>query len=264
MTEQEKQEETLEQEAPPAEGGAAEAEQPAAAEPAARETEQPQAAAAAAAPSEEKQEVAAAPEAEKRPAHPGAGAAPAGPPTAIIVPRRQPDQPLVSRRNVLRVGFWSSLGAIVAGSAACGVDLLYPRGVTGFGGTVNLDPGEVPAPGEKNNVQRGRFWLVNLTEDQGGPGLLALWWKCPHLGCTVPWRPTFIWPDAVTGAPKQGWFRCPCHGSTYTDAGVRVFGPAPRSMDTMELTVAGDGSVVVDTGKITKGGPDNSNRAVRI
>ena len=153
---------------------------------------------------------------------------------------------------------------MVAGMAACGVDLLYPRGVTGFGGTVTLNPGEVPKPGEKNKIQRGHFWIVHLTEDQGGPGLLALWWKCPHLGCTVPWRPTFIWPDPVTNAPKQGWFRCPCHGSTYTDAGVRVYGPAPRSMDTMDVTVGANGSVTVSTGTRTKGGPDNPNRAVLI
>jgi cytochrome b6-f complex iron-sulfur subunit len=82
------------------------------------------------------------------------------------------------------------------------------------------------------------------------------------LGCTVPWRENFVWPDPTSGAPNQGWFRCPCHGSTYTDAGIRVYGPAPRPLDTMELTVAG-GNVIVDTGKITKGGPDNAERAVR-
>jgi cytochrome b6-f complex iron-sulfur subunit len=129
---------------------------------------------------------------------------------------------------------------------------------------VNVPAADVPERGQKFQVGAGRFWLVNLTEEQGGPGLLALWWKCPHLGCTVPWRPTFIWPDPTTGAAKQGWFRCPCHGSTYTDAGVRVFGPAPRSMDTMALQVQHDGSLTVDTGDITNGGPDNPTRAVRI
>jgi cytochrome b6-f complex iron-sulfur subunit len=79
----------------------------------------------------------------------------------------------------------------------------------------------------------------------------------------VPWKPTFVWPDPATGAPRQGWFRCPCHGSTYTDAGIRVFGPAPRSLDTMALTVE-NGRVIVDTGNITSGGPDNPSRAVRI
>ncbi len=199
---------------------------------------------------------------ERRPARPGAGAAPAGPPTAVVVPQRVAGQPVVSRRRILQIGFWSSVGAAIAGAAACGVDLLYPRDVKGFGGTVSAGDVSQYPPGSKTKVQEGHFWLVNLTEEQGGPGLLALWWKCPHLGCTVPWRPEFIWPDD-TGAPKQGWFRCPCHGSTYTDAGIRVFGPAPRSMDTMALTIE-NGRISVDTGKRTNGAPDNPDRAIRV
>ena len=57
----------------------------------------------------------------------------------------------------------------------------------------------VPPPGEKIQIPEGRFWLVNLTAEQGGPGLLALWWKCPHLGCTVPWR-----PDVRLAGPDNG------------------------------------------------------------
>ena len=257
MAEQEKQEETPEQKAAPKEGAAPEAKGAAPAK-----GEQKKASAAAPA-NEQKKPSAAAPAAERRPARPGEGASPAGPPTAVVPAGRQAGQPAVSRRSILRFGFWSGLGAMLAGMAACGVDLLYPRGVTGFGGRVSVEPGEVPLPGEKRPIQRGRFWLVNLTEEQGGPGLLALWWKCPHLGCTVPWKEAFIWPDD-TGTPKQGWFRCPCHGSTYTDAGVRVFGPAPRSLDTMKLAVGSDGRISVDTGSTTNGGPDNPDRAIRI
>jgi cytochrome b6-f complex iron-sulfur subunit len=105
---------------------------------------------------------------------------------------------------------------------------------------------------------------VNLTAEQGGDGYLALWWKCPHLGCTVPWRLDFTFPDPETGADKKGWFRCPCHGSTYNDAGVRVFGPAPRSMDHMDLTVdPSSKKISVNTGKVTKGTPDNAKFAVK-
>ena len=190
-------------------------------------------------------------------------AAPAGPPAAVVVSHHIPGQPRVSRRAVLRLGFWTSVGAAISGAVASGVNLLYPRRVSGFGGQVVVNADSIPPPGGKVQIPEGRFWLVNLAEEQGGPGLLALWWKCPHLGCTVPWRENFIWPDPTTGAPKQGWFRCPCHGSTYTDAGIRVYGPAPRPLDTMELTVAG-GNVIVDTGKITNGGPDNAERAVRV
>ena len=247
MVEQEKREEAPEESTPPAETGAGER----------HETQQAEA-------PKEPAEPAAAAGKGLRPARPGAGAAPAGPPTAIVLPRQVAGQPMVSRRTILQIGFWSSLGAIIAGAGACGLNLIYPKSVTGFGGTISVNPGDVPQPGEKKQIAGGRFWLVNLTEEQGGPGLLALWWKCPHLGCTVPWKPTFVWPDPTTGAPKQGWFRCPCHGSTYTNAGVRVYGPAPRSMDTMDLVVNSDGGVTVDTGKRTNGGPDNPDRVVRL
>jgi cytochrome b6-f complex iron-sulfur subunit len=187
---------------------------------------------------------------------------PAGPSTAVLAPRQPPGQPVVSRRRVLQIGFWSSLGAIIAGTTAGGLDLLYPRGVGGFGGKVTVNASDVPPPGGKKEVPEGRFWLVNLTQEQGGPGLLALWWKCPHLGCTVPWKEKFVWPDPA-GVPKVGWYRCPCHGSTYTDAGILVYGPAPRPLDTFELTVE-RGRITVDTSKITPGAPDNPDRAVRV
>ncbi|MEX1254199.1 MAG: Rieske 2Fe-2S domain-containing protein [Dehalococcoidia bacterium] len=199
----------------------------------------------------------------RRPARKEQAAAPAGPSTAVLARRNVPGEPVVSRRTVLRVGFWASLGAMIAGIGACSLDLVYPRGVTGFGGTVSAGEVSQYPPGSKTQVPEGRFWVVNLTAEQGGPGLLALWWKCPHLGCTVPWRPEFVWPDPTTGAPKKGWFRCPCHGSTYTDAGVRVFGPAPRSMDTMAMTIE-NGRISVDTGGVTPGGPDNPDRAIRV
>ena len=111
----------------------------------------------------------------------------------------------------------------------------------------------------------GQFWIANLDPaDDGGngsggaDGLLALWRKCPHLGCTVPWK-----SDAgVEVSPETGWYQCPCHGSTYTKSGIRVFGPAPRSMDTMAIEIDDAGNITVQTGDVTSGGPDNPDRAV--
>jgi cytochrome b6-f complex iron-sulfur subunit len=133
--------------------------------------------------------------------------------------------------------------------------------------TVTAD--RIPRPGaDPVRIPEGKFWLVNLNGPEGDVlqaggtgGLLALYWKCPHLGCTVPWNPAFN--GATVNFPGIiGWFRCPCHGSTYSKAGIRVFGPAPRPMDTMRLTVNGDGSVSVNTGQITSGAADNPLRAV--
>ena len=87
--------------------------------------------------------------------------------------------------------------------------------------------------------------------------MLALYQKCPHLGCTVPWRADFDFGG------KKGWFRCPCHGSTFTkEGGILVSGPSPRPLDTMAITFKPTGDITVQTGQITEGGQDNPLRVV--
>ena len=72
---------------------------------------------------------------------------------------------------------------------------------------------------------------------------VALYRKCPHLGCQVP----------QLCEPSQ-WFECLCHGSKYTILGEKRDGPAPRGMDRFEVTVA-DGAYVIDTARDRVGGP---------
>jgi cytochrome b6-f complex iron-sulfur subunit len=174
----------------------------------------------------------------------------------------------VERRSFLRGTFLGGIGLAMLGGVSGLVDFLWPRNVRGFGGPVaagTLD--EIPAPGAPPiEFREGQFWLVNLDPDDtagngsgGGSGLLALWKKCPHLGCAVPWKDRGVSPPTFV---EEEWFQCPCHGSTYTRAGVRVHGPAPRSMDTMAISIDGDGRITVDTGAITTGGLDNPQRAV--
>lgn len=172
----------------------------------------------------------------------------------------------VSRRNFIRASFWGGLGVTLLGSVGLLLDYLYPRNVQGFGGPVpagNVADYEKGAPPVANS--EGQFWLANMDPAEtrpggsgGADGLLALWRKCPHLGCTVPWRGTFSYEG------DAGWYRCPCHASTYTKAGIRVFGPAPRSMDTMAIEIDDAGNITVQTGSITPGGPDNPERAVPV
>ena len=116
-------------------------------------------------------------------------------------------------------------------------------------------------------IPEGRFFILNLeagptTQGEDTPGgVLCLWRKCPHLGCTVPWNPSFNFQG------KTGWFRCPCHNSTYTkDGGVLVFGPAPRSLDVFPVEVQDDGGIVVQTGRQFEGtgSPNNPARAVPL
>ncbi|WP_322817903.1 ubiquinol-cytochrome c reductase iron-sulfur subunit [Tepidiforma sp.] len=189
--------------------------------------------------------------------------------TGRIERARQIEARKLARRSFLRVSTFAGLTLFTGGLIASFLGFFNLRKPSGFGGTVTVSRDLIPRPGsDPVRVPEGKFWLVNLNGPEGDVlqaggtgGLLALYWKCPHLGCTVPWNPAFN--GATVNFPGIiGWFRCPCHGSTYSKAGIRVFGPAPRPMDTMRLTVNGDGSVSVNTGQITSGAADNPLRAV--
>lgn len=68
-------------------------------------------------------------------------------------------------------------------------------------------------------------------------GLMALFQRCVHLGCRVPWC-----------APSQG-FECPCHGSKYNSIGEYFAGPAPRNLDRFVVEVV-NGRFIIKTGTI--------------
>ena len=78
-------------------------------------------------------------------------------------------------------------------------------------------------------------------------GVIALYQKCPHLGCRVP--------ECVTSQ----WFECHCHGSQYNRVGEKRGGPAPRGMDRFAMSVSADGVLTVDTGTIIQGPPIGTN-----
>ncbi len=195
--------------------------------------------------------------------------APAARTTRRVEQARQQEARRIARRSFLRVSVFAGLSLFVGSQVASFLGFFNLRKPTGFGGVVNVAQARIPKPGdEPARISEGKHWLVNLSGAQGdvlgvggAGGLVALYWKCPHLGCTVPWSPSFD-GGQVNFPGVTGWFRCPCHGSTYSRAGVRVFGPAPRPMDTMAVSVNGDGSLNINTGKITSGGADNPLRAV--
>ncbi len=70
------------------------------------------------------------------------------------------------------------------------------------------------------------------------PGIMAIWHRCPHLGCRVP-----------ECLPSQG-FECPCHGSKYNFHGEYIEGPAPRNMDRFRVTIDAENNLIIDTGTI--------------
>jgi cytochrome b6-f complex iron-sulfur subunit len=140
---------------------------------------------------------------------------------------------LISRRSFIRNAV---LGAVIIGTVELAggiVRLLWPNKTGAFGREIPVPMDLVPPVGEAPyRNQAGKFFIIN-----NGDGALALYWKCPHLGCTVPWNES-----------EDRW-HCPCHGSIYNRHGERVAGPAPRPMDLMPMRVDGP-NVIVDSGTI--------------
>jgi cytochrome b6-f complex iron-sulfur subunit len=161
----------------------------------------------------------------------------------------------VSRRQFFNRAIVGFFGLGITGfSAASFVAFLWPTNTGGFGSQIrigNLSDIQAkiqegqgfayypearawitaypPAALEKARAVYGPGELTGMEE-----GVVALYQKCPHLGCRVP--------QCVTSQ----WFECPCHGSQYNQVGEKKGGPAPRGMDRFTMTVEGD-SLVVDT-----------------
>lgn len=88
----------------------------------------------------------------------------------------------------------------------------------------------VPAPAET-----GEHFAE---KDVVAGGLMALYQRCVHLGCRVPWC-----------GDSQG-FECPCHGSKYNSIGEYFAGPAPRNLDRFTVHVTDTGRLIISTGSI--------------
>ena len=159
-----------------------------------------------------------------------------------------------ARRSALRVAVLGSLAAVAAQAAGCFVHFYRPNRVGNFGARVLAGRAEELAVGQLRYVRDGKFYLSRVPE-----GLLALYQKCPHLGCVVPWRPDDPTMDDIE--PK-GRFNCPCHGSQYDRFGVIRAGPAPRPMDIMAISIE-NGNLIVDTGKITQRTGYNPSQAFK-
>lgn len=168
----------------------------------------------------------------------------------------------VSRRQFFNRATVTLTSAGIGAFAAAGfVAFLWPTATGGFGQPVNIGKIDDVKDGIRDGsgffyAPSARTWITAYPPDAlpaAGAvyaesivsgmqqGLVALYQKCPHLGCRVP--------QCVTSQ----WFECPCHGSQYNQVGEKKAGPAPRGMDRFPLTVGANGDVVVNTGTIVPG-----------
>jgi cytochrome b6-f complex iron-sulfur subunit len=170
----------------------------------------------------------------------------------------------VSRRQFFNRGIITTMAISLGAFGAAAISFLYAKSSGGFGGKVdagigladaqaywdaNKAPYYVPdartylQPYPKQDVPKAKkvpeYALVIPDMEQG---IVALYQKCVHLGCRVPWCQT------------SQWFECPCHGSKYSRVGEKKGGPAPRGLDRFILTIAGS-KMSIDTGLVVTGPP---------
>lgn len=189
----------------------------------------------------------------------------------------------LSRRRFLRRSMLAVWGVSTVASVAGALEFLYPNLAGQFGsvlpaGKVTDFPAAKPADFVLGvagvfYVQTAKTYLIHLSKDTtfnlSGSNLndqldsenfmkaadgslwVALYQRCVHLGCTVPFR-----NDCVS-------FKCPCHGSHYNVDGEYLDGPAPRSLDRFKVQISG-ADVNVDTSTLnnTVPHPDSSTRII--
>jgi cytochrome b6-f complex iron-sulfur subunit len=169
---------------------------------------------------------------------------------------------VLSRRDFQRRSLLSSLMLFGAEFGLGTIGFLWPNLKGGFGSMINAGQlADIKDQIKTDNyvyVGAGRTYLVGWdgtpgtgqadypTEGVTAEGVMALYQRCVHLGCRVPF------------CNSSKWFECPCHGSKYNNAGEYKLGPAPRGLDRFVMQIV-DGSVIVDTSTIKLGPPRGTN-----
>ena len=143
------------------------------------------------------------------------------------------EQKGLDRRQFIGIAWAAAAVALALQGTNALVQFLTPELEAGAFGT-KVKVGEVNEfeVGTVHYHREGRFFLVRLEE-----GFLALYRKCPHLGCSVPWDESL------------NKFNCPCHSSIFEPNGEVASGPAPRPLDYFPVEVRGT-EVYVDTGHL--------------
>lgn len=189
----------------------------------------------------------------------------------------------LSRRRFLRRSMLAVWGLSATAAVAGGLYMLYPNLAGQFGADLTIGKKSdfaAATPDKFALDQAGVFYrqeaktyiihmaanttmllqgqnLVDQLDSEsivkdGDTYWIALYQRCVHLGCTVPFR-----NDCAS-------FKCPCHGSHYNVDGEYLDGPAPRSLDRFPISFKSDGSVVVSTGQLAASvpQPDDSTRII--
>ena len=190
----------------------------------------------------------------------GVAKRPAAAPAPWIPP--DPEAVAVTRRQFFNRATVTLMSAGLASFGVAVVAFLWPSAKGGFGSKVNIGKLEDLKVQIRSNdgflyFPEARTWLTAYPADAVPKakvayakvpavltgmeaGVVALYQKCPHLGCRVP------------ECKSSQWFECPCHGSQYNRVGEKKAGPAPRGMDHFGVEIS-NGNVIVNTGTVFNG-----------
>jgi len=184
-----------------------------------------------------------------------------------MLPPMDPETLGVTRRQFLNRGIVIGFVLGLSGFGASLLAFLWPQLSGGFGSKINagsLDQimAQIRDKQTPFYSAEGRFYINAYPKEDVpkaqkiaalGPvipgyeqGVVALYQRCVHLGCRVPW------------CLSSQWFECPCHGSRYDHVGEQKRGPAPRGMDRFVVDVSG-GNILVDTKTVIIGPPIGTN-----
>jgi cytochrome b6-f complex iron-sulfur subunit len=187
------------------------------------------------------------------------------PRSAAVAPFSPPDPEVlgVSRRQFFNRATVTLMSAGLGGFGAAVIGFLWKGAEGGFGSKISAGKLDDIVAGIRANkgflyLPEARAWLTEYpTESLSkaevvyasqapvfagmSSGIVALYQKCPHLGCRVP------------NCATSQWFECPCHGSQFNRVGEKKGGPAPRGMDRFAVSI-NNGNVVIDTAAVF-GGP---------
>jgi cytochrome b6-f complex iron-sulfur subunit len=193
----------------------------------------------------------------------GAVPVPAGDRAPVRYEPVDEDELGVTRRQFFNRGVLAGFALSLGGFGAAALAFVWPTGAGSSGtkvtvGTVDKVEEDLAKktpfynatakvyiqPFPKEDIPKAEKVYPSTIVAGMAQGYVALYQKCPHLGCRVPWCQT------------SQWFECPCHGSKYNRVGEKRGGPAPRGMDRFPLEVSGNAIVVdTDTTKLVQGPP---------
>lgn len=142
----------------------------------------------------------------------------------------------IKRRQLLRMGFLGGTLLALTEVTAVFFPFFNVNKITGLGGLIPAGKkADILAKFKATNdapqlFSESKFFLVHAPS-----AIAAVYRRCTHLGCAVPWN------------PAEDQFHCPCHGSLYDKHTAAVKGgPAPRPLDLFHVKDQ-NGTLIVDT-----------------